>query len=132
LRAAIATKQSILRAAFRNALLYAIGQMIEKGELPFTQDWHAWTFTTPAKFSVDVGRDRQNQREDLAVGSVTLTKIVNDMALKQGYDYTITPDKARPNSPSVQWSERCLGLALSLPRSWLPKVGLLREWFVTV
>jgi len=73
------SRQSVLRSAFRNALLYSIGQMIEAGELPFTQDWAHWTFTTPPKFSVDVGRDRQNQREDLAVGSVTLTQIVNDM-----------------------------------------------------
>jgi hypothetical protein len=36
-----------------------------------------------------------------------------------------------PNSPSAQRSERRPGLALSLPRSSLPKVGLLREWFVT-
>src|SRR5208282_6333285 len=40
-------------------------------------------------------------------------------------------DTSPPNSPSVQRSERSPGLALSLPRSWLPKVGLLREWFVT-
>jgi len=73
------SRQSVLRSAFRNALLYAVGQMIEVGELPFTQDWALWTFTTPPKFSVDVGRDRQNQREDLTVGSVTLTQIVNDM-----------------------------------------------------
>jgi hypothetical protein len=31
-----------------------------------------------------------------------------------------------PNSPSGQWSERSLGLSPSLPRSWRPKVGLLR------
>jgi Phage portal protein, lambda family len=71
------SRQQVLRDAFRSALLYSIGQMIESGELPFVDDWHMWTFTTPPKFSVDVGRDRQNQREDLAVGSVTLTEIVN-------------------------------------------------------
>jgi len=72
------SRQAVLRAPFVNALLYAIGNMINAGQIPFVEDWFAWTFTTPAKFSVDVGRDRQNMREDLAAGIITLSQVVTD------------------------------------------------------
>lgn len=72
------SRQAVLRAAFTNALLYGIANMTDAGELPETVDWFNWGFTTPPKFSVDVGRDRADQRADLAVGTVTLTQIVAD------------------------------------------------------
>ena len=75
------TRQACLRDPLTNAFLYVISALIDRGDLPFVEDWHAWTFTTPAKFSVDVGRDRQNMREDLAAGSRTLSKIVSDSGL---------------------------------------------------
>lgn len=77
-QASVDTRQECMRDPFRNAFLYVLGSMIRSGELPFTDDWYDWTFTTPAKFSVDVGRDRQNVREDLAAGIVTLSKVVSD------------------------------------------------------
>jgi hypothetical protein len=45
---------------------------------------------------------------------------------KELFPMDVGTAQARPTRHlSVQWSERSLGLALSLPRSWLPKVGLL-------
>jgi len=72
------SRQVAMRHPLESAFLYVVASFIQRGEIPFTEDWWNWIFTYPAKFSVDVGRDRQNVREDLASGVITLTKVVSD------------------------------------------------------
>ncbi len=61
-------RQDVLWTPALSAVLYAVGAYIRLGELPFTEDWYDIVFTTPPKFSVDVGRDAENRRQDVAMG----------------------------------------------------------------
>lgn len=71
-------RQAIIEPFALNALLHAVSYFIEAGVIPPNDQWYNWGFTKPAKFSVDVGRDRQNAREDLAAGIISLGDIVGE------------------------------------------------------
>ena len=64
----IEARQHVLETPARAALLYAVASYMDRGDLPFTADWDKWEFSLPSLFSVDMGRDSQNRREDFAVG----------------------------------------------------------------
>lgn len=59
-------------------LQWAVAVYMNRGYITFTDDWWNWDFSTPPKFSVDIGRDSQNRREDFNVGIRTLSDIVGE------------------------------------------------------
>ena len=59
-------------------LQWAVAVYMNRGYVPFADDWWNWDFSTPPKFSVDIGRDSQNRREDFNVGIRTLSDIVGE------------------------------------------------------
>lgn len=59
-------------------LQWVVAVYMARGYIPFTADWWNWDFSTPPKFSVDIGRDSQNRREDFNVGIRTLSDIVGE------------------------------------------------------
>ena len=59
-------------------LQWAVAVYMNRGYIPFAEDWWNWDFSTPPKFSVDIGRDSQNRREDFNVGIRTLSDIVGE------------------------------------------------------
>jgi len=74
----ISARQCILERLALNSLLHPVSHWIEEGSLPIVDDWYNWGFTKPAQFSVDVGRDRQNARDDIATGLMTMSGSVSE------------------------------------------------------
>ena len=74
----VETRQRILHAAAMRMLLYAVSVYMRRGDIPFAADWYQWEFSAPAQFSVDLGRDSQNRREDFAMGLQSLTEILQE------------------------------------------------------
>jgi len=64
----IARRQEALWQPFHAAVLYAVAAFMKRGDLPFATDWDNVEFSLPAQFSVDVGRDSDNRRQDVAMG----------------------------------------------------------------
>jgi Phage portal protein, lambda family len=61
-------RQTTLTNPALACVMYAVASAMEMGRLPFTEDWDALDITLPPKFSVDVGRDGENRRKDVAMG----------------------------------------------------------------
>ena len=74
----VETRQSVLETPATSMVLHAIGTWMRTKQVPFTPDWFNIGFSYPPTCSVDVGRDSQNRREDLAIGSRTLTDVVTE------------------------------------------------------
>jgi len=62
---------------------WAIAKYHKKNGLAMPADWFKWSFTLPAKFSIDNGRDGQSRREDYKFGHKNLRDILGE----QGIDY---------------------------------------------
>lgn len=75
---AIETRQRVLYRPARQMVLYAVAAYMRRGDIPFVPDWWSWDFAVPAKYSVDMGRDSQNRREDFSVGLQSLTEILQE------------------------------------------------------
>jgi capsid protein len=74
----VSSRQSRIEPFALNMLLHGVAGLMNRNQIPFTEDWMLWDFNRPAKFSVDVGRDRQNARMDLACGLTTLEDEVTE------------------------------------------------------
>lgn len=74
----VASRQKVLSDPMRSALLHGVAGLMDLGEIPMAADWWDWSFTTPARWSVDVGRDAQNARADYIIGHRTLTSILEE------------------------------------------------------
>jgi capsid protein len=74
----VAQRQDALWTPLLSAVLYATGAFLGTGALPFTRDWWNLGFTLPSKPSVDIGRDSQNRRADVAMGLRSLSEIAEE------------------------------------------------------
>lgn len=74
----VENRQAVMYQAARLMLLHAVGTYMRRGDIPFSADWFKWEFQMPAKYSVDVGRDSQNRREDFSVGLRSATDILGE------------------------------------------------------
>ena len=69
-------RQSVMFQPALTILLWAVARYMRRGDVPFAFDWFEWDFSMPARYSVDLGRDSQNERENLAVGTQTLSQVL--------------------------------------------------------
>jgi capsid protein len=69
-------RQDLLRGAAKRIIGYAVSRFIERGDLAPNSEWWKWSFSMPARISVDYGRDAKADREDLAAGIVSLTDLL--------------------------------------------------------
>lgn len=74
----VENRQAVLHRPAKSILLYAVASYMARGDIPFTPDWWSWDFSMPAKYSVDVGRDSQNRREDASFGLRAVSEIVEE------------------------------------------------------
>ena len=73
---AVENRQRVLYRPAMQILLYAVASYIEAGEIPPALDWYSWDFSLPPLYSVDMGRDSQNRREDVAMGIRSLRGVL--------------------------------------------------------
>lgn len=71
-------RQAVIHSPALSLLRWTVAVYMNRGYLPFAEDWWNWDFSMPSKFSVDIGRDSQNRREDFSVGTRTLREIVGE------------------------------------------------------
>ncbi len=69
-------RQEQLWSPFRAAVLYAAARYMARGDLPMADDWDNVGFSLPATFGVDVGRDQENRRLNIAMGLETVAGYV--------------------------------------------------------
>jgi capsid protein len=107
---AIENRQHALAKPARAILLYAVASYMRRGDIPFTADWWNWDFALPSPFSVDMGRDSQNRREDLAVGIRSLSDIlaedsisVRDHLQQRANDYLLAKAISEEQGVPIQW-----------------------------
>ncbi len=71
-------RQEQLWNPFKAAVLYAAARYMERGDLPMADDWDNVGFSLPATFGVDVGRDQENRRLNIAMGLETVAGYVTE------------------------------------------------------
>jgi hypothetical protein len=74
----VENRQEVLWAPFKVAVLYAVARYMERGDLPFAADWDNVGFSLPPTFGVDVGRDQENRRLNIAMGIENLGDYVTE------------------------------------------------------
>ena len=80
-RRSVINRRSALWNPMLSAVLFAVSYYIKvRKELPMVGDWASIEFTQPADFSVDLGRDSQNRRQDVAMG----LRGVDDVLAEEG------------------------------------------------
>ena len=107
---AIENRQRVLEAPARALLLYAVASYMRRGDIPFAGDWWAWEFSMPSLFSVDMGRDSQNRREDFAVGVRTLSGILAEESIsarehltERANDYLLAKQISEEQGVPMEW-----------------------------
>lgn len=78
---AVERRQRVLYRPAMQCLLYAVASYMQRGDIPRTADWWSWDFSLPPLYSVDMGRDSQNRREDFAVGIRSLRSILAEESI---------------------------------------------------
>ena len=71
----IKSRQNTLWKAAQWLISYPVASWIKAGLLKPVPDWDKWDFNYPSSYSVDVGRDRQNAREDFILGLNSLSEL---------------------------------------------------------
>lgn len=106
----IENRQRVLETPARAMLLYAVASYMRRGDIPFAGDWWAWEFSMPSLFSVDMGRDSQNRREDFAVGVRTLSGILAEESVsarehleERANDYLIAKEISDARGVPMEW-----------------------------
>lgn len=72
----IAARRETLESGYRRIAQYIIAKRAKMGTYNLPSDWWKVTFTKPAEFTVDEGRMRKADIEDLRAGLITATDIV--------------------------------------------------------
>lgn len=85
-----------------------IGWAIENGELPATDGWWRVSIQGPAEFTIDAGREAQQERDDHAKGLTTRRSSYQG----RGKDWVRETDQV-----AVEW-DYCLGKAKELSGKW--------------
>jgi len=79
----IAARCEVIESAMKRAALYVIAKRAKQGTYDLPDDWYKIGFTKPANFTVDEGRMRKADIEDLRAGLTTEDSIVE----ARGMDY---------------------------------------------
>ncbi len=79
----IAARCEIIEQTMKRAALYVIAKRAKQGVYDLPKDWYKIGFTKPAQFTVDEGRMRKADIEDLRAGLTTEDAIVES----RGMDY---------------------------------------------
>ena len=87
----VTRRQDVLWGPLLSAVLYAVAAYMRRGDLPFAEDWYNLGFSLPSRFSVDVGRDSDNRRQDVAMG----LRGVDDVFAEEGEGDTETVFRRR-------------------------------------
>jgi hypothetical protein len=72
----IAARREVLEAGYKRLAQYIIAKRAKMGEYSLPDDWWKVTFTKPAEFTVDEGRMRKADLDDLRAGVITAGDIV--------------------------------------------------------
>jgi capsid protein len=80
----VQNRVEVLYTMQKRLALYIIAKRAKQGVYNLPDDWYKFSFTAPAEFTVDEGRMRQQDREDLRAGLTTETSIVQ----RKGVDFT--------------------------------------------
>lgn len=75
---AIENRQAVMYQPAMATFIWAVSVYMRAGAIPFSPDWFDWEFSMPAKFSVDMGRDSQNRREDVKVGLRAFSEVLGE------------------------------------------------------
>ena len=74
----IENRQAVMYQPAMQVILWAVAVYMRAGVIPFSADWFSWDLSMPAKYSVDIGRDSQNRREDVAVGLRSFSEVLSE------------------------------------------------------
>lgn len=106
----VETRQRTLYRPAMQCLLYAVASYMERGDIPPASDWWQWDFSLPPLYSVDMGRDSQNRREDFAVGIRSISNILAEDSitarehfLTRANDYLLAKQIADERGVPLQW-----------------------------
>jgi hypothetical protein len=106
----VETRQHAMEGPAKAILLYAVASYMRRGDIPFAADWWNWDFSYPALYSVDIGRDSQNRREDFAVGIRSLHGIlaedsiaVRDHLNQRASDYMLAKEISDAQGIPMEW-----------------------------
>lgn len=69
---------------------WVVSKAVKAGDLPYSEDWWRIRWQTPAKITVDVGREAQQAREDILLGIRT----VAEDAAERGLDWQEMRDQS--------------------------------------
>jgi hypothetical protein len=90
--------------------LWAVAVYMQGKAIPFSPDWWSWEFSMPAKFSVDMGRDSQNRREDVKTGLRSFSEVVGedgidlrDHVKRRIADYLLAKQEADAAGVPMEW-----------------------------
>ena len=79
----IASRREVLESGYKRLAQYIIAKRAKMGAYDLPADWWKLSFTKPAEFTVDEGRMRTQDREDLRAGLITASNI----AERRGEDF---------------------------------------------
>ena len=106
----IKTRQEVMDGPAKSILLYAVASYMRRGDIPFAADWWNWDLTVPPIYSVDMGRDSQNRREDFAVGIRSLSEILSEESIsvrdhlnQRASDYLLAKEISEEQGVPIQW-----------------------------
>ena len=71
----ISARREVIESGYRRIAQYIIAKRAKMGAYNLPEDWWKVTFTKPAEFTVDEGRMRKADIEDLRAGLITATDI---------------------------------------------------------
>ena len=107
---AIERRQRVLYRPALQCLLYAVASYIKRGDIPAAVDWYEWDFSLPPLYSVDMGRDSQNRREDFAVGVRSMSAILAEESINirdhlntRAQDYLVAKQISDEKGVPMQW-----------------------------
>ncbi len=63
----------LIQRLIRPVWFYVIGDAIDRGDLPPSQNWWRISCTTPRKLTCDAGREAQQNRADVEMGLKTIS-----------------------------------------------------------
>ena len=79
----IASRSEVLENGYRRLAQYIIAKRAKQGAYSLPEDWWKITFSKPAEFTVDEGRMRKADLDDLRAGVIT----ANDIVERRGGNY---------------------------------------------
>ena len=82
-------RQADLGPVAMRIICWAISVAIEEGILEDDEDWYLWEFLLPGELSVDDGRDRSNDRDDMRAGLTNKRRIYG----RRGLDWVTETDQ---------------------------------------